>query len=40
MEIKRNEFLTDAHFMLIGNKIDLVESREVTENEAKEYAIL
>lgn len=40
MEIKRNEFLTDSHFMLVANKIDLVDSRVVTEAEGKEYAIL
>ena len=40
MEIKRNEFLTDAHFMLVGNKVDLVDARVVTETEGKEYAIL
>ena len=38
MEIKRNEFLTDSHFLLVANKIDAKEARVISESEGKEYA--
>jgi GTPase SAR1 family protein len=39
MELKRNEELTDASFVLVGNKIDIKdEFRNVSYNEGKEYA--
>lgn len=39
MELKRNEELTDANFILVGNKTDIQESFwGVTYNEGKEYA--
>ena len=38
MDLKRNEFLNDAHFALIANKADLDLLRAVSMLEAKEYA--
>jgi GTPase SAR1 family protein len=38
LEIKRNEFLTDAHFVLVANKIDNQSQRVVSEQEGREYA--
>lgn len=38
IEAKRNEYLTEAYFILVANKIDRYDNREVTESEGKEYA--
>jgi hypothetical protein len=38
MEVKRNEFLTESHFILVGNKIDVGQARVIPESEGREYA--
>jgi GTPase SAR1 family protein len=38
MEVKCNEFLTESHFILVGNKIDVSSSRVIPESEGRDYA--
>ncbi len=38
LELKRNEYLYDTYFVLVGNKVDCEDTRAVTEIDGKEYA--